>query len=373
MAVPNTPSLSTFSYLTSAMAATSDALHKSGAFIDVISKATPTLDRLKDKGKISFQGGRQLAINLMYGLDTPVNSYSDLDPLTITRPDGMSEYFAKWAQYHFPVVISGHEAAVNKGKAELDNLLKLRFRQGMNSAKERLSKDMWDLMGTTTTAAGDTAISASGNGGKNIISLPMIIGPYAAGNSVGGMDTNDSHIYDLYGISPASVTWWRNQIVNHAGSQVRATLLSNLRKLSLECAKQNQGDPDLMIADYTTYANYMEALDTKMQYTSWDKADIGFKGVECMGSIMYPERHVPDMDNAYNWDSASFTDGSVFALNTEHLGFAILSGRDFAPETPQRLIDQDGVVVNHFFEGQLFTDHKGCQGLMHDIPSSFTS
>jgi len=352
----------TFSYFTSAIAATADALHKGGAFVDIISKGTPTLDRLRQKGKINFQGGRQVAINLMYGLDTPVNSYSDLDPLTISRPDGMSEYFAPWAQYHFPVLVSGHEARTNKGKAQIANLLKMRFRQGMNSAKERLSDDCWDYTGLVQASE---VISSSGNGGKNIMSIPMLVPAYT------GMDTNDSRDYDLYGIDTSAKAYWQPQIQDGGGSLTAATLINGLRTLFLNCSKQGAGEPDLAIADYTSYANYLSALDTKIQYTSWDKADMGFKGVECMGATMYPDRHVPDVDNAQNWDD-TVVDGSVFMLNSEHIFLAILDSADFKPETPQKPVDQDAIVTNHFFEGQLCVDHRSCHGIMHDIPATLS-
>ncbi|MBK8871770.1 MAG: phage major capsid protein [Elusimicrobia bacterium] len=361
MAVPNTPAGNTFSYYTSAIAATADALHKSGAFVDIISKGTPTLDRLRNKGKISYQGGKQLAINLMYGLDTPVNSYSDLDPLTITRPDGMSEFFAKWAQYHFPVVISGHEMRTNSGKAQIADLLKARFRQGMNSANERLSNDMWDLEGLIATSE---VVSSTGNGGKNIMSIPMLLSPSS------GMDTGDTREYDLYGID-ADLAYWHPQLQNGGGSLTARTYLAGLRALFLNCSKQGAGEPDLAIADYMAYANYIEALDTKMQYTSWDKADMGFRGVECMGAVMYPDRHVPDMDNCKDWDNTP-VDGTVFFINSEHMGLGILSGADFKPETPQKPVDQDAIVTNHFFEGQLYVDHRSCHGIMHDIPAALS-
>jgi len=364
----NAVSNNTFSYYTSAVAATADALHKSGAFMDIISKSTPTLDRLRQKGKITFQGGKQVAINLMYGLDTPVDSYSDLDSLTITRSDGMTEVFAPWAQYHFPVVISGHEARTNKGKAEVANLLKARFRQGMLAANERLSNDLWDVSGLAATSQ---AVTAMGNGGKNIISIPAIVGPYADGGSTGGMDTSDSRKYSLYGMSYA-LAYWHAQMQNAGGTLIYQTYIAGLRNLFLNCAKQGGGEPDVFVGDYTAYANYLNSLDTKIQYTSWKEADIGFKGVECMGAMFYPDRHVPDMDNCQNWDDTP-VDSSVFALNTEHLGLAILSGADFIPSKPKEPENQDVMVVNHFFEGQMICDHRSAQGLMHDIPASIAA
>lgn len=347
----------TFSYYTSAIAATADAMHKSGAFMDVISKANPLLERLRSKAKISVDGGRQVAINLMYSIDGNVNSYSDLDELDITRPDGLTTVFDKWAQYHFAVVVSGHEMRTNRGKAQAANLLKARFKQRMLSAQERLASDMWYL--------GTSGSTATGNNDKNIKSIPILVPVHDSGASA-------KKDIDLYGIDMSANAYWQPQNYDFATSATAEQLQNGLRKLFLDCAKQGAGEPDLAVTDYQTYNLYLSALNPQLRYTSWEKADIGFKGVELMGATLFPDRFVPDADTGVQSGDGSWAYGTLYFLNTDRLGFMILAGADFKPDSPEKPVNQDAIVTNHFFEGQLILDHRSCHGAAFGIPASLT-
>ena len=349
-------SANTFSYYTAVTSATGDALHKGGAFQDIIKKATPTLDRIGKKGKINEDGGRQVAINLLYSNDTNVNSYGELEELDTSRSDGMTTVFDKWCLYHFGVSFSGTEMATNKGKAQIANLVKARYAQHMQSATERLSNDIWQL--------GTTASVATGNGDKNIKSIPMVVPAFETSSSVRDID--------LYGIDTTANDYWQPKLKDFADSATAQGLLDGLRWLAIEVTKAGKGKADLCPMDYQTYNLYIGALDTKVRYTNTKSADTGFESVDCYGADAYPEMYVPDTEGGYNWDSSSWANGSAYFLNTNHLWFRTLSGRDWKPEGAIRPHNQDAVVNNHFFQGQFGCDARDCHGLAFDIPSSLT-
>ena len=347
-----------FSYYSALYASTAGALHKGGKWVDIWSKGNPTLDWLRKKNQIGYDGGSQIEIVLAYTSGDGTSSYSDLDPLTIARPDQASKYFQKWSQYHFPVVLSGHDMRVNRGKAATAKLMKQQFRMSMTGAKETLSAHLWKL--------GTDDSEATGNGGKDIVSIPQIVSSRDAAGS--------NFDIDLYGIdASANSSYWDAQTQDCTGTITTVTFPKMLRLLYLNCCKDGNGDPDFGITDYQSYGMYLAALDNRVRYTQTEKADVGFKGVECMGATVFPDSYVPDVDNGYNYDSGSWADGSWYFLNSEYLHFAILSGADFAPDEPQKPVDQDGMVINHFFEGNLYCTRRNCHGVAFDIPSTITA
>ncbi len=339
----------TFAAYTSHIASTTDHLYKSGVFTDVIGASNPVVAKLRSKGKQNVSGGRQVAIDLMYEHVSNVDTYSDLDTLDLTRPDGMTQVFTPWAQMHGALVLSGHEMRTNKGKAQAQNLVKNRTKQLMNSLIEKTSTMLWDLRTTTTT----------GNGGKNLTSIPMIV----------PLDTTD---IDLYGIDMSANTWWQNKEFDFADSATAQSLIDGLRKLYLDCTKGVGGSPDMCVADYQSYNLYIGAMDTKVRYTSTGESDIGFASVKCMGMDMFPDEHVPDSEADVNWDSGSWANGSFYVLNTDYLELLYLEGAEYTPDAPLKPVDKDALVTNYFTEFQLITNNRRKQGGAWDVPAALS-
>ena len=345
-----TVSGNTFSAYTSNIAMTLDHMYKSGVFTDIISKGNPLFAKLKSKGKSSVSGGRQVAIDLMYGLSSNVNSYSDLDDLDITRQDGHTQVFTKWAQYHGALVFSGHEMNTNRGKEQAQSLVKNRVKQLLASFSDRMNRDLWDITpeGTTT-----------GNGGKNITSIPQIV----------PCNTKD---IDLYGIDMSETPAFANKTYDFGGDMTPQAFTDGLRRLYLDTTKSLGGAPDMSVCDYNSYDLYLAAMDRKIQYTDWKDADIGFASVKCMGSDLYPDEHVPDTEHAVNWDSNEWTNGSFYFLNTQFLELLFLAGRDFKPGKQLDAINKDGVVTNYFAECQLVTNHRAKHGVAFDLAATLS-
>jgi len=363
MALPSASSAVTHSYITSAIASTKDALHQSGKWRDIVSKANPTWDWLKRKGRIDYDGGRQLAIDVLYSTDdVPVGSFSDMDELTISRPDGASEVYDRWAQYHFPVIISGHEKNINGGKAAKTKLIKNRFKQAIKASAKKMSQDTWDIIGGCTLGSDTSGTEiTTGNSNKNMKSLALLVPPTA---TAGGYNNGD-----LYGIAAAE-TYWAPQSHDFADSASVQVMVDSLRNLFLSCAEFGDGQgPDLAIGDYTSYGLYIAALDTKVRYTQVEKGDMGFRGVMCNGATLFPDTYVPDPEAGANYGSRA--NGAIYMLDTDHIFLAYLAGMDFKPGPVQMPVNQNIEVVNHFAELQLYIDHRSCHGVAWDIPTAW--
>lgn len=344
----NSVSNNTFAAYTAHIASTHDHLFNAGVFTDVIGSSNPVTAKLRAKGNKSVDGGRQVAIDIMYELVSNVDTYEDLDDLDLTRPDGMTQVFDKWSQMHGALILSGHEMRTNRGKAQAKSLVKARTKQLMNTLIERTNIMLWDIIPDDTT---------TGNDGKNIKSIPMIV-------PCNGKDI------DLYGIDMSAKTYWQNKVKDYADSATKQAYTDKLRQLYLDCSKGVGGRPDMAVGDYQSYDLYIGAMDVKVRYTSIKESDIGFESVRLMGMDFFPDEHVPDTEAQVNWDSGSWANGSIYMLNTDFLKLLYLEGAEYSPDAPMKTPGKDALITNNFTEFQIVTDNRRKHGVAFDIPAT---
>jgi len=334
---------------------TADNYYKSGVIHDAIFKSNLTFAELQKKGlKMVTSGGAKIQVNLMYGKNETIDSFSRYGLLDTAPQDGFAPALYDWSQYAGTISIDGLSEAQNAGVPAIQKLLREKTKQLTMSYAERINNDLWDV---------ETATTATGNGGKNIIPITH----FAQGDPTSGVDPGN--------IDQSVETWWQNQYTDSAtsGSSTFAEFNQEMRKLYGKCSNGGGGQPDLMPVSQDVYDYYEASMDSKIQYTMDDKASIGFEYIKFKKAKMYYDEMIPDPTTPYNWDHASYaptTQGAAYMLNTKNLDFVCMKGKDFAPLGFQSPTNQDARVGKWVFYGQLVCNNRRKLGVLHDITTT---
>lgn len=341
---------------------TLDNLHKGGSITNLVHNSNPTFATLKAKARTSVSGGHQVRVPIANADVNNVNSMNQWGDIDLTPQEGLTTLFDNWAIYSGAVTITGHEERTNRGKEAIISLVKEKVNLLVNGFAERMNKDLWYL-GVSTT-------DATGNGDLNIKSIPIIVSTVSGATS--GRDI------DYLGIDRSANTYWQPQIFDFTNATVTAQrMINGLRTCWLLCSKKQGGSPDLAICDYTSYAMYQAALDTKVQYTDTKMADMGFANVKLEGATLFPDVYVPDADSSNQSTAAGGTlssyPGSVYMLNTKTLSLKTLAGADFQPGAYEKIDGKDAKAAPYIWEGQLVCDNPQKNGVAFSLPTVITA
>ena len=226
----------------SLLASTLENTLDSGVVQDAIFDATPLTRRLRDAGQLRVvSGGERLRIAIDAAKNSTAKSYSDLDPLDVTRQQTQTSAFYAWKEYSTSVVISGREKNINKdSQSKLFDLL-----QG------RLNNAVKSLVDTITTGIYS---DGTGNGSKDITGLEAII-ETAPGTTA-------------YASVPVANTAWRNKFKTGVGAGA-VNLLPNLRLISNQASQGSEGadsSPNLYVTTRSIHESYEASLQPQARY-----------------------------------------------------------------------------------------------------------
>jgi len=339
------------------LSTTLDKYYKSGKMHDAIFNSNPTFAAFKEKKRMQYaDGGYQVAVNLMYGTNTTVGSYSRYEVLDVAPQDGITQAFYPWAQYAGAVSIDGLSEFQNSGAGKIIDLLGAKVEQTTMTFGEEINKHLMDLENITLST------STTGNSGKNIQGLPCMIhlAPNTT-NTYGGI-TNTSGAYD----------WWESQLFTHATDTWAGVFYGMMRTYNL-CTKGSGGSPDLIITDMGSYEHYEQYMSDKKRYLKSDRATAGFEAVYFKGAKMFWDTHMPDTTTEVNYDSGSWTEGAMFFLNSKFCKLIIGKGRDFKPGKFQSPEDQDAKTALYRAYLQLVCSNRRKQGLYTGIEETLTA
>lgn len=341
---------------------TADAYYRAGLVHDGVFKSNPTFAALKAKGT-KQQGGVQIQVNLMYGKNTTVDSVSRYQLIDTAPQDGMEPAFYSWAEYAGSISIDKLSESQNMGTPQIQKLVREKVMQLTSSYSERMNEDLWDV---EYTIAGPV----TGNGGKNLISIPLLINSYP---------TNAA---DVGGIDQSAKSYWQNKAANSATETTTtwAKLNQEMRNMYNNVSKGYGGTADMIICNQGAFEAYETGLDYKVRYTADEVATAGFESIKFKGAKLFWDEHVPDGEgdgtNGYNWDHASYSDvtgGTMYFINTKFLDLVTLTGMDFAPEGFQKMPNQLARTCLYGFAGQLVASNRRKLGVLYGINSALTA
>jgi len=344
---------------------TGDKIHKSGAIQDAVTNSNATFSYMMEKGRIKKKvvGGDQIRVGLMYEQNGTIDSYSGFDQIDVTPQDGITTMYVPWAQYGGAVSISGIQKFKNMGKERLGDLLKEKMAQTTAGWAERLNRDLWEGDSTNFSASHPF----TGNGGKNIISIPLYIQALAAASA--------GHDYDIGNIDQSAETWWKNLVTDGAALATKALLKSTMNKAYMNASEGPGGYPDLIMMDPVTYGLYEESMQDQIQYKFTDKASAGFEKMAYKNATVMWDGYVPDYEAGTNGrirTGSELTKGSIVFMNTNTFTLYVGKDHDWKPRGFQTPVDQDASTSLYLAYLQLVCDNRKKNNVIFDIAVALT-
>ena len=340
------------------LATTLQKFYKGGKMQNAVFNANPFTAKMKSGKRVEyFDGGHAIDVNLMYGRNTTVGSYSRYDRYNISPQDGMTTVFYNWAQYVGTLAIDGFSEWANSGAGRLINLLDEKIEQLTMSFSEVLNDNFLDCHVTA-----DSGATGPGNNGKNTLSLPALVN-YTPASGSGKVIAGKDAYTDAY---------WRNVYkASSAGSF--ASLKKELSNVINTCARLAGGKrPTMLVSDQTTHELYEASMQEQVRYQSGDTATMGFPALNVKGIPYFYDFMVPDVAGAKNWDESP-AKGTIYFLNENFLKCAIGKGRDMRPTKWKESDDQEARLMSYYLYIQLMCSNRAKQGVLGNIDWSIAS
>lgn len=294
----------------------------SGSFSDNFFDATPTLQYYNQNVKLK-SGGERLSVAIMHEENGTVDSYEGLDVLNTNESEGFTRAFFPWKLYAGSIVISGDELTSNMGEAELFDLLQAKTSQAELTMGNRLSTDLFT--------------DGTGNSSKNLTGLlaqidsTPTVGTYAS-------------------INRANNTAWQNQASTTVGSAA-SELLGDLRT-QYNLTSQGKGGmgskADGIAMTRAIHESFEALMFPFLQYVGEKTADNSVNAG--LSNIRYK--------NADVWWDDDVPSQNYFILNSRHSYLCVHRDRNvsMAEGGFQKPVNQDGLVAQILFKGQLASD-----------------
>ncbi len=311
---------------------TLDNILGSGMPEDNVYDNDPTLKIMRDSGNVKIvDGGDRLNIPVMTGEGGTFSWYSALEPLNITPSEGTTLASYTWKQAATSIAVSGLDARKNSGKAQIADIIKVRYGQ----AEADMSKGI------------ATGLFSDGTGSSN----KQLTGFEAA------MPTDPTT--GTYGsINAANNTSWRSRISASVGSAA-TNLLPAMRTVFNSCSKGRSATsaPNLIVTTQTVHEAFEATFAPRVRYQPNPPggADGGIDKIKFKGADVI-------------WDPFC-TSGMMYMLNLAHIMLFVHSDANFvqSEEGFQKPIDQDGLVTQIFFQGNIAVNNRPKIGKLSGI------
>lgn len=283
--------------------------------VDNIFKSNPLFWRMSQKGQ-TLQGGTSIMQPLAYAQISTGGSYSGYDTLDTTATEEITSAEFDWKQYYTNVTLDGLSQLKNSGDAAVIDLL---------AAKMQIAEHtLRDLLGTGLFSDGTTNSSKVVTGAKAAV--------------------DDSSNIDTYGGIQRSVyTWWKSV---YDGTTTTLTL-----PVMQTMDGNTTIDADvttIIITTQTLYNAYWTLLQPQQRFADDDLAKGGFKNLLFNGKPVVVDSHC--------------TANYMYFLNENYLDFVTHKDRNFITTPFQKPINQDCIVAQIFWAGNLTSSNCRMQG-----------
>ena len=202
------------------------------------------------KGGKSFRqldGGRTIEESLEYAENTTFRSYSDEETLDTNRVDSFDAARFDWKEIGGTTNISNLERVKYSGSSAKFDFVAAKASNAKNSMFAALNRMLY----------GD----GTGNGGKDVTGLGLLVAVTATSGTVGGIDR-------------ATWAFWRNRATTSAKtSTVFDNLRGSMRSTYNNCSKGAFDEhPEWFVFDQTSFQGYESLLTTNERFTNQDKS-----------------------------------------------------------------------------------------------------
>lgn len=303
---------------------------------DQITNSNPLIAWLNAKGSVTEDGGLTIRKPVLYAFNDTVGSFNGYDLLDTTPQDGFGYAEFDWKQYGGTVTISGRDERLNAGSSRIIPLLQSKIEQLRISIEEDLNSMLW---------ANGTEASATGNSGKDFLSVTHIVGDgITYGHAtLGGIDSDSD-----------GQAWWRSGVQ----TGLDLTTLDGLRTMNTvrNARKLAKSKPDGIFTEQETYEAYEALLVPQVRFAGATMGDLGFDSLAFHNSEVIFEDDVPS--------------GRMYFLNSDHL--ELVKHRDCWLDMGafKEPANQDAKVAKVLAMGELTTDVRRAHAVIASITNA---
>ncbi|MCA0000955.1 MULTISPECIES: phage major capsid protein [unclassified Mesorhizobium] len=293
---------------------------------DNVSKHTPVLKRMKQKGKI-LSGGYEIQIPLEYAENETYQRYSGFDTLNTNASDILTSAKYDWAQIALHIVSSGKELRQNSSKEKMVPLVKTKKGNALRTATNNFSVDMFS------------------DG-----SLANQVGGFAHLIQTNGQGT-------VAGLDSSQWTFWQNKFREMTGTNAytKDTILGEMNLLWMDTT--NGADhTDLIVFSHDLFSVYEASQQQFQRYMDADLAETGFK------SYKYKTADVVFDENA----NFTTTAEKGYFLNTDYLYLFQHKDAQWSMDDEKKPVNQDAVVIPLLWMGNFACSNRSRQGVLLD-------
>ncbi len=282
------------------------------------------------EGFVGKSGGDFITQPIEYGLNTTVASYSDLDPIDLTRVDVFDRYEAQWKEYAGTYTLSDLEDDRNAGEGKVFDLRAAKLENLKNSMKGVFNADLFGL--------------GTANGGKVFSGLQLLVSSTPTTGTVQGVDR-------------ATYAFARNQ--QAAGTQTTSAfdnLRAAMRSIYNLSSNGISGDhPQFGVTTRAVFEGFEGLLLANERFADKSTGDGGFKNevLKFKGMLL-----------AFDNDCPS---GLMYFLNPKFLKLVYKTGSWMKAQAPIRPANQtaDTIVIRTM--ANLFTTNPRRLGVLTAI------
>ena len=293
--------------------------NRRGEIQDNIFNDLVTTKYLKDKKKVTVDGGASIVAALMYTANNTAAFYNGWDIIQTTPQEGFTAGQYKWKEAAVSISVSNREETIqNTGKSSVYSIVKAKMDQAEMSLTKVINDGFFNANPTAT----------------QINSLVTLID---ATSTIGDVNSTTS-------------SWWQSTSTTSGSfaAQGRSDMLTTWNTLVTKGAK-----PDFILTTPTVHAFYEGSLIPQLRFTQTDEANGSF------GSLMFKTAPVV-------FDTAA-TSGVMYFLDSRHVELLVNANNDFKMTNWKEATDQTGKVAQLIVALELTTNNRRRLGKMTAI------
>lgn len=283
--------------------------------IDLFFNSNPLWIRMASKERVAYGGGDLIRQPILYD-KLNAGSYSGFDTFDITRRSTKTVLQFDWSQYQVTLTIDGRTLLKTSGSGtRITDLVETEMETARLTLAEELGADLF--------------LDGTGNGAKDILGLIAAIDSGANVATYGGINRNDGSL---------QATAVQGNL-NTTGGALSLPLVNT----AMGSATIQPQRPELIVTTQSVWDRFWERSQPAQREPSGpgfdDLARVGFTAVNFNGAAVVVDSHVAS--------------GNVWLINSETFKLIVHEDRDFVFSGFQKPSNQDAMVGQIFWAGQL--------------------